>query len=481
MEESLLSALLHNPDEIPKAFSIDSEPELMDGDENRELWRGIIDMHNDGLPIDPQALLSHVTQKGYLDKKTAESKLRRILRLKEVADNVEGWVEMLADLKGRRQIVRSCTDAKKMAKDMNTSMQEVRRHLTDRMAESQKIERPELLGDVALSLIERLDKDEFDNLSGTINTGMRELDSILDGLMWDDFIGILSRPGWGKTSLMIQLALGMKVLYPKGIIDIFSIEMSEDRITYRFVSQLAGLPYSTVKKALHKGEDVGQKDESKIREALHTLNKWKDEGSIRIYTGSKTPEDVCQMMRANAMKDGSGDGSEERYLGAFIDNFHRFHDIPTLEQKESAIKAIKDVTIDINSLAFLLLQLNRTCEVDNVPPKISHAKSVGQIEQDLDRGIIIDRPDERAKHLSEGRLEELGINLGEAIIDVAKNRESKPDSFKKFFHGPTMQFLDRKPFGDDAPPAAGRDPIGFADSEEVEEATEEDVEEFFAD
>lgn len=475
MEESLLSALLHNPDEIPKAFAVNSEPELMDDDYNRELWRGIIELHGSGRPVDPTSLQSHVVQNGYLNKNTAQTRLQRILHLKETAGNIEGWMEMLSDLKGRRQIIESCTDARQMAQDMNTSMNEVRRHLTDRMADSQDVERPDLLGDVSLSLLERLNQDNFDDRAGAINTGIRELDSIFNGISRQDYIGILSRPGWGKSSLMVQIALGMRVLYPDGIIDVFSMEMSPDETTYRFVSQISGIPYQLVFDLLEKGEDVGSKVESKIRTALRTFNKWmEEEGGIRMYTGSKSPEQVTQMIRANAMKE---DGDE--YLGAFVDNFHRLYDVPTLQDKEAAVRSFKDVTIDKDVPVILLFQLNRKCIAQNRPPRISDAKSVGQIEQELNRGVIIDRPDKRAEHLSEGRLEELGIKIGEAVIDVAKNRDAEEDNFRKHFHGPTMQFLDERPFGDEAPPAAGRDPIGLADDEEVQKAQEEDVEELF--
>lgn len=487
LEESLLSALLHNPGEIPEAFAVDSEPELMDDPKNRELWRGIVELHNESRPIDPQTVVSHVTNKGYLAKQEAEAKMRRIVPLSETAGNVGGWTEMLADLKSRRQLLRSCTDAKKKAQDMNTSMQEVRRELTDTMAETQTVDHPDRLGEVAASLRERLHSDDFDGVSGKLNTGIRELDEILNGLMWDDFVGILSRPGWGKTSMMVQIILGMKILNPDAVMDVFTTEMNSRRITYRFISQISGVPYNHVSDCLEDGEDVGKEFESKIDDALDIFEQWKEEGSIRLYTGSKSAEDISQLMRANAMKD-----EDRNYMGGFIDNFQRLTNTPTLSEKEAAIRELKNITIDADVPVFLLVQLNRKPDTDKVPPRMSHAKGVGQIDQDLDRGIIIDRPDERAKDLSESQLEELGIKLNEAVIEVAKNRESGEGRFTKYFHGDTTQFLDERPFGKEGPPAAGRDPIGLSSSngesdgkdpgaDSVEDATEEDVEAFFND
>lgn len=476
MEKSFLSALLHNPDKIPMALSIESSAGLMDNDENRQFWKGVIEMHNKDRSVDPTALVNHVTKRNYLDKQTADSKMAQIVQLQESAANIKTWTEVLSDLKNRRNIRRACTDAKQMAKNMKTSMQEVRRHMTDRMAETNNVEQASLLGDVSLSLIERLEEDDFDARSGAINTGMRQLDTIFNGISPQDFIGILSRPGWGKSSLMVQIALAMRVLYPDGIIDVFSMEMSSDETTYRFVSQISGVPFETVFSLLQKGEDVGSTAESKIRTALRTFNKWREEdGGLRMYTGSKTPDQVIQMIRANAMK-----AEGDKYLGAFVDNFHRLSKIPMLQDKEAAVRSFKDVTIDKDVPVILLFQLNRKCVDEQRPPRISDAKSVGQIEQELNRAVIIDRPDERARFQSEDQLREQGIKLNEAVLDVAKNRDGEMASFKKFFHGPTMQFLDEKPFGEKAPPAAGRDPIGFGDEDDVEPASEDEVEDLFS-
>jgi replicative DNA helicase len=477
IEESLLSALLHNPESIPEAVSVCDDPDLMDEDTNRQLWKGILDMYaaENGPAPDPTSLMSHVSQRGYLTKDTAKERLARIVQLQEHAGNVEGWAEELLGLKNRRDLRSLLPRVKSMIEDPEADLDSIQKEMTDAMAERHSIAEPARASDVAVSMLDRLDGKQVGYMPGNLKTGMPELDNLIDGVMDTDLVGILARPKWGKTSFMVQMIVGQKLIYPEGHIDVFSMEMSEQRMTYRIVSQISGVPYQTVKHVMRDPGEIGGDEKQAVRSAAERVAGW--EGELRIYTGSMTPREVCQIVRANTTRDAAA-GND--HLSVFIDNFQSFGKVVQREQMEEASSLIKDVTLDCESPVFLLSQVNRKCEDQNRPPRIKDSKGTGQLEQDFDRAITIDRPDMRNPHMSVDELRSMGIREGWAVIGLDKNREGKEGTFEKYFHGPTMQFVDQEPeeseAGDAMLAGAGR---GDPEDDDVETGSAEDAEDIF--
>ncbi len=440
LEESLLSAIIHNPSCLPEVLTKENSPKLMKDEQNREIWRSIIEMHEEDKPIDPTAIVGHVTAQNYLNKNQAKTRLGRIVRLQENEDHAEGWAKMLVDKLERRSINRLSSDLRSMSKDPDLDTEEIRKYAADELARSQRTNEPERMSEVAAGALERMkneDVGEFEN--DVIRTGMPELDERLEEVEKDDFVGICARPGVGKTSFTIQLAGQQKLIYDNVVIDIFSLEMSVERLTMRMVSQLTGVPYSLVKQAVRM-RGVNEDVKKAVMKGYETVLSWRDSGGIRVYSGSFTSDEVCQIVHGNAMKAQNSDN--KRYLCAYLDNFQALSEQPRLEQKEESSNKLKGTTLEAGVPIFSIFHLNRDSVKQNRPPEVRDIKGCGQVEQDLDRAIMLDRPDQRNDFLSEEELMEMGIKPGWATIDVRKNREGATGYFEKYFHGPTMQFLD---------------------------------------
>lgn len=478
-EESVLSALLHAPEEIVVVRNKggDEPRRLVYDDINQGIWRSMLELHEQDRPIDPTSVLAHVTQRGYLSHDQAENRLERLVRLGESPDNVDGWGDILADLKERRSFYDLGRQLPNLAQDMDRDLEDIRELVTHQMSGEGTEATADAAGDVAVALRDRIDGKPVGEMPGTILTGMPDLDNLLDGVYQDDFVAILSRPGWGKTSLMVQLVILQKMMYPNGIIDIFETEMSSQRLINRMAAQLSGVRYGAVKTAVEDGGgSIPDEEREKIQAAMDKIAEWG--GDVRIYNKSWSPSGITQAIQANALR---AEKQDKTYLSAWVDNFHRLSDIPKREQKNKAIKDFKSVALETQTPVFMLGQLNRRCENENRPPVISDAKGTGQFEQDADRVLLIDRPDERNPHLTQDELKQLGIRLGWAIIDAAKNREAKSDHIERYFHGATMQFLPDKPSG--GPPAVRHRDTEEEQASEEEgpvEATAEEAEAIFA-
>ena len=83
--------------------------------------------------------------------------------------------------------------------------------------------------------------------------------------------------------------------------------------------------------------------------------------------------------------------------------------------------------------------------------RLSQLRESGAIEQDVDMGIIIDRPHKRGETSDETGASTEGV----AYIDVQKHRNGEERNIKVYFHPKTMRFSDHPEFetANHAPPS----------------------------
>jgi replicative DNA helicase len=84
-----------------------------------------------------------------------------------------------------------------------------------------------------------------------VPTGFNDLDKILGGLQRSDMIVMAGRPGMGKTSLALSIALQAARRHHKRIA-IFSLEMSDEQLVQRLVSAETGIDSQRLRLATSK-------------------------------------------------------------------------------------------------------------------------------------------------------------------------------------------------------------------------------------
>jgi replicative DNA helicase len=100
-----------------------------------------------------------------------------------------------------------------------------------------------------------------------IPTGFPDLDRMLDGLQRSDLIIVAARPGLGKTSLLLNLALNAARRFHQHVA-IFSLEMSHLQLTERLTAQLSGLD----SQQLRSGQ-LGEEDWAAYNSASNALSE----------------------------------------------------------------------------------------------------------------------------------------------------------------------------------------------------------------
>nr|QUE29539.1 DnaB [Erythrotrichia foliiformis] len=201
-----------------------------------------------------------------------------------------------------------------------------------------------------------------------IASGFDDLDNITDGFQQSDLIIIASRPGMGKTALVLNIARNI-VKQEETAVAFFSLEMTAEQLGYRILSGESRVPLSKLKQGRIDSEDWGR-----IQSALHTLKKTK------LYIND-TPNMTMARLR-NQIYQISQDSTELKaviidYLQLIesnVNNENRYQQISFIT------RSLKIIAREFNIPLIVLSQLSRNLESrTNKRPILSDLRESGCI------------------------------------------------------------------------------------------------------
>jgi len=259
-------------------------------------------------------------------------------------------------------------------------------------------------------LIENLHYRAQNNTSGLM-TGLADLDRLLGGIEPSDLCIVAARPSMGKTSFLLNVAQNAPC--PVGI---FSLEMSTPQLMTRLIAA-HGIDYGK----LRNPRNLTDAEWSRITEATVAVRKGlyiNDQGGLSI---GALESEAYRMVTA-------------RGVGLICVDYLQL----VTCKAESRLQEVSEVSRRLKSLAknlrvpvLALCQMNRA--IDNRPtptPRLADLRESGQIEQDADQIIFIDRPE---VHIKDTR-------PGEADFIVAKNRGGPIGTITAFWQGIYQRF-----------------------------------------
>lgn len=255
----------------------------------------------------------------------------------------------------------------------------------------------------------------------SISSGFSVIDDFLT-FHPNDLIIFGGRPAMGKTAMMVNLILN--ILKSGKNAAVFSLEMTSDQITERFISMIGRIPAIKFRTG-----DFTEDETDRLMYSLEAFSKDFDNQLFVDDTAGVTLEHIRMRCRAIKRKHGldfvaidylqlmGGDGTE----------FSR-------ERELAKISAgLKGLAKELEVPVFVLSQINRGVEGrPDKRPKMSDLRESGSIEQDADAVIFIYRD----KYYNEKN----GDDFTEIII--SKNRHGSLGVAKLGFDGTKMQFSE---------------------------------------
>ena len=363
--------------------------------------------------------------------------------------NARHYAQTIADLAKRRDIVLAAQDtiADAVVVDPDRQADIVLDAAEERLfclGERRSVNTgPVPLGTV---LHETLDKIAAAHKAGgaiTVDTGLVDLDRIISGMGAGDLCVLAGRPAMGKSALAGTIALNVARAGKR--VAIFSLEMTREEITQRWISSVSGI--STDQQRHGK---LNQVEWSSLVDAGNYLS------GLPIVVDDQPRLSVPQMrQRARRLR---------RRFGLDLIIIDHLQLIRQGGKQESRRLEIGDATSMLKAVAkelrvpvVLLSQLNRAVEHrDNKRPVLADLKESGDIEQDADLVMFLFREEyyiarEEPRH-KPGQTREAFMTAfaefqdkrdevkGIAEVEVAKNRHGRTGMAKVHFDAERQRF-----------------------------------------
>lgn len=228
-----------------------------------------------------------------------------------------------------------------------------------------------------------------------ISTGLKDLDQKLGGMHRSDLIILAGRPAMGKTSLATNIAFnaarkyrfekqddGSKKTIDGAIVGFFSLEMSNDQLATRIISERTEISSHKIRQG-----DITATEFDKIREASQEIQ------NLPLYIDDQGGLAIGQLSaRARRLHRNTGlDLLIVDYLQLLSANNTRGNDnrVQEITQITMALKALaKELNIPILALSQLSRQVEQR---EDKRPQLSDLRESGSIEQDADVVLFVYR------------------------------------------------------------------------------------------
>ena len=411
-EQSVLGSMLIDERCVPDVIGM-LRPEEFYLRQNREIYETIYAMFNFSERIDPVTVLDKMKERGVYDEQRSYDYIAQLLQITPTAANVKQYCTIVHDKALMRDLSTTADEINEMVYDGSGTAQDMLEAAEKKVFSLRRENSGDSLqhiGKVLINVYDRLEElAQSDSTIPGLSTGLHDLDRKISGLNKSDLLLIAGRPGMGKTSLGLNIALNVAKKYPKTVA-FFSLEMSREQLALRLLSNESFLD----NQKLVTGQ-LTDEDWAKLSIASSALSQT----DIRV---DDNPSITVAEMNAKCRRLDD--------LGLVLIDYLQLMTAAapgkTGENRVNVVseisRALKIMAKELNVPVICLSQLSRANESrTNKRPMLSDLRESGAIEQDADSVMFIYRDD----YYNENSEEK---NIAECI--VAKNRHGETGTVK---------------------------------------------------
>lgn len=383
--------------------------------QNREIFETVYYMFSYGQTIDPVTVLDQMKVRGVY-RETSVAYLTELMRTTPTAANVLEYVEIVRDRALLRSLAQTADEINELVYEGTgeaESMLEAAERKIYALRQGRVIGGLVPISTVVQSVYASLSEaaSSGKKIPG-LPTGLNDLDRYTLGLNKGELILIAARPGMGKTSIALNIAMNVAKKTDKTVA-VFSLEMSREQLVSRLLSGEGLVPSQN----LLTGQ-LSSDEWKRVAAAAQTLSATKmciDDNPMlsvsdmnaqcrRLQNLGLIVIDYLQLMQ-------SAGNDSRKYSGE------------NRQQVVSDIsRMLKIMAKELNVPVICLSQLSRANEGrTNKRPMLSDLRESGAIEQDADVVIGLYREDYYNPECAEP-------NVSEAI--VLKNRKGQTGTVK---------------------------------------------------
>ena len=425
-EQMILSCLILNPETIK--FTLTLVPiEAFYFKNHQEIYKAIIFMSKNQLPIDILSLTTFLQENGLLKKIGGIKVLIELASQTSSLLYFDEYIRLIKEKFFRRSLIQLGYKIMNIGYITNLSLEEVLNkleveifNLTNEIKKQSTVSSAELLNNMFSELKEKFLNPALPGLS----SGFPNLDLLTQGFQKSDLIILAGRPSMGKTALSLNIALNI-VQDSRLPVIFFSLEMAKEQIMYRILS----LETNINQRRLKNGK-LYQNDWVKLTKIIKIMSK------LPFFiddTSTLSIQDIRLKIKTILL--------QQTKIGVVIIDYLQLMENSTVKpnnrvQELSQItRSLKNLAREFNIPIIALSQLSRNVDSRmDQKPILSDLRESGSIEQDADLVLML----YRSKGISLSPIENSSIT--EVII--AKQRNGPVGTIKLLFNQSQIKFSE---------------------------------------
>lgn len=392
--------------------------------EHQLVYAAMLELFEARQPVDLVTLKNQLTEAGNLKKVGGATYLSDLINAVPTSAYIEHYGRIVKDQNVKRKLIHMSSRLVEKAFD-NTG--EIKSLLDQAETEIFAISQAQMrrdfiqLKEVLSDSFERI--EEFmkngSKLRG-VPTGFTDLDTKLAGMQDSNLVILAARPGVGKTTLALNMALHIATKEKKPV-GFFSLEMSKEELVDRLLVGQADIDAWKLKTGKLSQEDV-----KKLTQAMGEL------ADAPIYIDDTPGMSVMEMRtKARKLK------IETDLQLVIVDYLQLAHSGKKFDSRVNEVsyisQGLKNLARELRIPVLSLSQLSRAIEQRGTKkPQLSDLRESGAIEQDADVVMFIYREDDD---------DELLDNAQKMVkINIAKHRNGPTGEIDLVFRGDRVRF-----------------------------------------
>jgi len=399
-EKSVLGSMLMDKEAIVVASEIVKKEDFY-SQHYGSMFESMVELYNEGLPVDPVTLQNRIMEKGLPEQFTGADRIREILISVPTSANVKHYANIVQEKSMARKLIRVTEGIANECylgnENLDTIMNDTEKQIFSLLQNRTAAEYIPI-SEIVITALDRIEQAANNKSSVTgISTGFTDLDLKTSGLQPADLVLLAARPSMGKTAFVLNIAQYIASHQKLGTV-VFSLEMSKEQLVNRLLSV-----ESRVDAQMIRNGTLKEAEWLRLVEAAGVIG---DSGLII----DDTPGISISELRSKCRK-----YSLEHGLKLIIIDYLQL--MSGSGKNESRQQEISDISRSLKSLArelkvpvLALSQLSR--QVEQRPdhrPMLSDLRESGAIEQDADVVMFLYRDDYYNKDTEQKNVAELII------------------------------------------------------------------------
>ena len=404
-EEAVLGAIMINPEAYYDVA------EFLQGADfyihrHRWIWDTFVRLHESRTPIDILTVTEELDQQGQLAEVGGAAYLTSLINNVPSSLHAIAYGRIVEQTAVRRNMLEAANKIAKLAYDEETGLEAVMDDAEKAVfgvSERRMTRDLEPIQEVLSDYYDRIGElaARPDEIHG-VPTGFIDLDKLLAGLQPSDLLIVAGRPGMGKTGFALSIAKNAAQIHKKHVA-IFSLEMSNEQLVQRLISQETGIDSQRLR--------TGKLRDDEWPLFTHAIEVMSDTRIFLDDTPAITPLQLRTKCRRLHL--------EYRLDLIIIDHLQLMSGDTRNDNRVQEVSYIsrnlKVLARELNVPVLAAAQLSRAVEQrTDKRPVLSDLRESGSLEQDADIVMFIYRPevyeDDPAKE-----------NIAEVIVSKHRN------------------------------------------------------------